>query len=398
MFGVKSRFICLLIACYVVLNSFSQESTWPQRVQLELDSLIQKELGEGMKSTQLGLYVYDLTTGNLIFDYGATQLLRPASTQKLITSIAALHYLGKDYELQTQILKTGEIKDGILYGDIYVKGGFDPAFGYPDMESLVQFLKWQQIDSLAGRICADLSFKDTLQWGSGWCWDDEMPILTPLLLEGKDEFMQAFISELQRQEIGCELEYWKEPAPDNALMIARVGRPIQEILNPSMKDSDNLYAEALFYQIAARSGKPYASGKDAARQIQDLIREMGYVPEQYKIADGSGVSLYNYLTPEIEVAFLQFAHQRKDIYSELFHSLPIGGVDGTLKNRMRKGNSLRNIRAKTGTVECVSTLEGYATAANGNLLAFCIMNQGVVRGAVGREFQNKVCEILCTAE
>ncbi len=54
-----------------------------------------------------------------------------------------------------------------------------------------------------------------------------------------------------------------------------------------------------------------------------------------------------------------------------------------------------NVRAKTGTVTGVSSLAGYLTAANGHLISFSIMNQGVPQASLGREFQNQVCIFLC---
>jgi D-alanyl-D-alanine carboxypeptidase/D-alanyl-D-alanine-endopeptidase (penicillin-binding protein 4) len=62
---------------------------------------------------------------------------------------------------------------------------------------------------------------------------------------------------------------------------------------------------------------------------------------------------------------------------------------------MTKGPAKGNVRAKTGTLTGISSLAGYCTAANGHELAFCIINQGVLRNAQGRTFQDKVCTALC---
>ena len=75
--------------------------------------------------------------------------------------------------------------------------------------------------------------------------------------------------------------------------------------------------------------------------------------------------------------------------------MPIAGVDGTLENRMRTGFARGNVKAKTGTVTGISSLAGYLTAANNHVLAFCIFNQGVLKSADGRAFQDKVCTALC---
>ena len=162
-----------------------------------------------------------------------------------------------------------------------------------------------------------------------------------------------------------------------------------------MKDSDNLYAESLFYQLAASGGNRPAEARHARQAISRLIRKVGLDPARYKIADGSGLSLYNYLTAELEVALLRYAYRNADIYIHLYPSLPIAGVDGTLKRRMRGGFASGNVHAKTGTLTCITSLAGYCTAANGHVLAFSIINQGVIHDSNGRSFQNRVCEAMC---
>ena len=163
-----------------------------------------------------------------------------------------------------------------------------------------------------------------------------------------------------------------------------------------MKDSNNLYAEAMFYQLAALSNKPFATAKDARLVVQRLITKLKKTPSQYKIADGSGLSLYNYVSAELQIEFLKYAYHNKNIYLHLVPSLPIAGVDGTLKDRMRNTSAHGNVMAKTGTLTGISSLAGYCTAPNGHILCFSIINQGVLNNNSGRIFQNKVCIELCT--
>jgi D-alanyl-D-alanine carboxypeptidase/D-alanyl-D-alanine-endopeptidase (penicillin-binding protein 4) len=73
----------------------------------------------------------------------------------------------------------------------------------------------------------------------------------------------------------------------------------------------------------------------------------------------------------------------------------MAGNDGTLEKRMRKTVAAGNVRAKTGTLTGIISLAGYCTAANGHPLAFAIINQGVLKGKDARDFQDKVCEVLC---
>ncbi len=66
-----------------------------------------------------------------------------------------------------------------------------------------------------------------------------------------------------------------------------------------------------------------------------------------------------------------------------------------MKHRMKSGAAYKNVFAKTGTVKGVCTLAGYAKAANGHNLAFVIMNQGVMNSSEARQWQDKVCNLIC---
>ena len=95
------------------------------------------------------------------------------------------------------------------------------------------------------------------------------------------------------------------------------------------------------------------------------------------------------------VRLLRYAYRNSEIYSSLYPALPIAGEDGTLSTRMKGEYTMGNVRAKTGTVTGISSLAGYCHSANDHLLAFCIINQGVMKNADGRDFQDKVCTALC---
>ena len=170
---------------------------------------------------------------------------------------------------------------------------------------------------------------------------------------------------------------------------------MDQILMRMMKKSDNLDAEAMFYQTAAAQGGRGATAKDGRTLTNRLISKLGFNSKDFYVADGSGLSLYNYVSPELEVAFLKYAYHNQELFNHLLPSMPVAGVDGTLENRMKKGFAHGNVKAKTGTVTGVSALAGYCTAANGHQLCFAIINMGIRKAAVGRTFQDRVCEVMC---
>ena len=367
---------------------------WPVNVQTRLDSLVKDTLFE---RTQLGLMVYDLSADSVLYSYGGKQALRPASTMKLLTSVAALDLLGSGYAFRTYLYYKGTISKGVLSGDVWLVGGMDPLFDERDMRIFAETIHRIGVDTIRGRIMQDLSFKEEQLLGEGWCWDDDNPQLTPLLISGKDEFASQFKDELMKCGVFVDapVSTGRLPKDKDVLLICSRSHALREVLEPMMKESDNLYAESMFYQIAASIGKRPAEAVHARQLIKQLLTKVGVTGVQYRIADGSGLSLYNYVTPELMIRLLRYAYLKRDVMAALYPSLPVAGVDGTLKKRMTKGFAYENVHAKTGTVSGVSSLAGYCRSANRHLLAFCIINQGVMKNADGRNFQDKVCEAMC---
>lgn len=368
------------------------EPAWPDNVAGRIDRLLGNEL---FNRSQVGLMVYDLTADSAIYCHNERQLLRPASTMKVVTAIAAIDRLGGSFQFKTTLSYTGAIEDGVLNGDVYLVGGFDPRFNSDDMGSFVDGIRRMGIDTIRGRIVADKSMKDADMLGEGWCWDDDNPVLSPLLISRRDVFVKRFVDRLRDEGVVVEADTVAGRQPGVAYEVGTRTHTIDQVLMPMMKESDNLCAEALFYQLGASTGAHPATARDARTVVRRLVEKVGLRPSDYRIADGSGLSLYNYVTAELEVMLLRYAYQNTNIYMHLLPSLPVAGEDGTLRRRMRGTFTSGNVKAKTGSVTAISSLAGYCTAANGHVLCFAIINQGIRRGSEGRAFQDRVCEALC---
>lgn len=379
----------------LVVDNTADALPWPQNIQARIDKLLTDDLFE---TTQVGIMVWDLDADSAIYRHNAKYRLRPASTQKMVTAVTALDYLGTNYKYRTELRYRGTVPDSTrtLHGDIYCVGGMDPMFSMTDLNAFVDSIRSFGIDTIAGNIYADVSFKDKDRLGDGWCWDDDNPVLTPLLLSRKDYFLERFRQRIKAAGIvltGTTAIH--TPPKGGTVLLCVKERHINDILRPMMKRSDNLYAETMFYQIANKQGGRYANAKMARQRIDATIRKAGISDRDSHSADGSGLSLYNYETPEIEVMLLRYAFANSDIYRLLYHSMPIAGVDGSLRKRMKGQATRNNVHAKTGTLNGVSALAGYCTAKNGHRLCFAIMNQGIRYNREGRNFQDKVCMALC---
>ena len=377
----------------LVIFGLSAVAMAQDSLRFRLDSLLEDPLFE---TSQVGLMVYDLTADSTLYTYNHRQMLRPASCMKLVTSITALDQLGPNYEYQTRLFYTGEIIGRTLVGNIYCVGGFDPMITQEDVITLASSIRQLGIDSIRGQIVADRSFKESLEYGEGWCWDDDNPYLFALTIGHKDNFTTTLAEEIARLGINLEkVELMQGRKPTQAKMIDVCCHSIKQVLQRMMKDSDNFYAESMFYQTAASTGHHPATAVDARNITKKLINRLGLDANRYRIADGSGLSLYNYVTVELLVKLLRHAWRTPSIAKALMPALPVAGVDGTLKSRMQNTRAQGNVRAKTGTLTGISSLAGYCTAPNGHELAFAIINQGILDKTTGKAFQDRVCQVLC---
>lgn len=365
---------------------------WPRNIQYRLDSLLRHPMFE---TSTVGLEVYDLTADSILYKVNEHQMLRPASTMKLLTAITAIDKLGGSYQFRTQLYYTGKVEDHTLTGDLYCVGGFDPRFNIDDMNAFVESIRCMGVDTIRGSIVADRSMKDADLLGEGWCWDDDNPPLSPLTIGRNTQFVDRFIRQLIDDGVVLDVRVSDGTLPDSAFHLCSRFHSIDQILLRMMKQSDNFYAEAMFYQLAAHQGHRPARAKDAAAIVKRLISKVGLGHRPYRIADGSGLSLYNYLSADLEVRLLRYAYRNSTVYLHLLPSLPVAGSDGTLRNRMRGSFAADNVKAKTGTLEGVSALAGYCTAANDHRLCFSIINQGVMHTSNARRFQDRVCNALC---
>lgn len=173
-----------------------------------------------------------------------------------------------------------------------------------------------------------------------------------------------------------------------------VSPPLSRILAIINKPSQNFYADMILKVIGANTGTvgSFASGETV---VKDLLTSAGANPAPFNMADGSGLSRRNYVTPQQVVSLLAYMKSRPHfpVYEA---SLPVMGEDGTLKGRMAGTAAAGNVKAKTGTIGNVRSLSGYLTAKNGHTLAFCmIANNFYVPTSQATEAQNRaVLELI----
>jgi D-alanyl-D-alanine carboxypeptidase/D-alanyl-D-alanine-endopeptidase (penicillin-binding protein 4) len=219
------------------------------------------------------------------------------------------------------------------------------------------------------------------------------------IVNSQDFFMHTFVERLRKRgvTVGRPYGYAEFVHDSTAVHIARTECSVQQVIDQIMKESDNLSAEALLCKLAIHStGRRKVSSDAGLAVIKEQIRKVGRDPAGFRIADGCGLSNYNYISPGLLVDFLRYAYSRTQVFRSLYRSLPVSGVDGTLRFRMQKGSAAyRKVNAKTGSFTGISTLAGYLKTNKGHDVAFAIMNQNAMSLTKANEFQDKVCEMLC---
>ncbi|HEX5724597.1 MAG TPA: D-alanyl-D-alanine carboxypeptidase/D-alanyl-D-alanine-endopeptidase, partial [Longimicrobiaceae bacterium] len=161
------------------------------------------------------------------------------------------------------------------------------------------------------------------------------------------------------------------PALSADTLFVHASPPLREVLAAFLKPSQNQYGEILLKTLG-RELRGTGSAAAGIAVVDSLARAWGLPPRRLAMADGSGLSRYNLVSPDFLAALL--AHMARSPRFEAFHAaLPVAGQDGTLAARMRGTPLAGNVHAKTGTLSGVRSLSGYLTTAAGERVLFSAM-------------------------
>ena len=164
--------------------------------------------------------------------------------------------------------------------------------------------------------------------------------------------------------------------------------PFSLIAAQTLKPSQNLYTELILRTLGKVTPPPATATTSVLAQtseelgleaVKSFLKTVGIRPEALSLDDGSGLSRNDMITADASVQLLTFMSKHR--YASVFRdALPIAGVDGTLRTRMRGTAAENNVRAKTGSLSSAASLGGYLTTAAGEKLAFSIMVNNYPRG------------------
>ena len=383
-------------------------------------------LADQRLGSHVGVQVTDAATGQSLFAQNAGDPAVPASTMKLVTSVAALAVRGPAYQMQTRAVA------GQNPGEVVLVGGGDPtlsvsgAGSYPDAARLDD-LAGQVRKALGGTAPTKVLVDSSLFTGPnlGPNWEPNVvdgfgytARITALMLDGGRTNPkqldnpsprtstpdiaagQAFAKLLglptsgvaaghapAHQDASAAPSAATAPAPGTQLGVVS-SPPLVRILEEMLRTSDNTVAEMVARQVALARNEP-ASFAGAGTAVLDQLTDLGVPTAGVRISDGSGLSLDDRVTPQLLSAILTLAARAdRPALHALFTGLPVAGYSGTLADRYRgpNGNPADGLlRAKTGTLTGINGLAGYVVDAKGRLLVFAVLADKVPTNALAAE-------------
>jgi serine-type D-Ala-D-Ala carboxypeptidase/endopeptidase (penicillin-binding protein 4) len=362
-----------------------------------------------------GALVYDVGNRAELFGLRSTVKRPPASVEKLWTTCALMNKLGPDARLHTTVLGSGSLRHGVWHGNLYLRGGGDPTFGDPTFNrvwlqgygptanQLVGQLRARGIRRVTGRVIGDESLFDRRRGG----------MLTNLLVDVPDFGGQlsaltydhgttaphydpaTFAARelaltMRASHIAVRASTRSGRAPGDGHLLALVSSPPLATMTRLMDvPSDDLFAELFTKQLGVlfgHGGTIAAGSRVIANTIADAY------DLHPTIVDGSGLSRNDRSSP-LEVVDLLRDVFKTRVGNVLSASLPVVGVEGTVKTIGLKTAAEGRCRAKTGTLDYVTNLAGYCHSRSGKTIAFALFVDGPDNGTAILEESKMIAAI-----
>jgi serine-type D-Ala-D-Ala carboxypeptidase/endopeptidase (penicillin-binding protein 4) len=321
-----------------------------------------------------GAIVFDPATDRVLFARKARRARILASNSKLFTTATALARFDADGRLETSAWSVDEVSDGISAG-LYLRGGGDPTLSTTGLAKLADRVRAAGVVSVQGPLRYDDSFLDR-QTGipQHGITAERVGTLSALTIDGGSPSnpartaAQRFLDALRREGITIGKSLTAGLVVPGFLRVAEFGSPtMADLIEDTNVPSDNFLAEMLLKDLGGEFGD---SGSTAAGI--SVVREFASRQEaSFNGENGSGLSRRNKASPASVVKLLETMlkvdedaapaaqleqEERRDAW---IRSLAVAGRSGTLARRMRGTAAQGRCRAKTGTLNGVSTLSGY---------------------------------------
>lgn len=347
----------------------------------------------------VGVVVADALTGEVLLDADGDTARLPASSLKVLTAAAALDALGAERTLTTSAVRG---RDGTVVlvggGDVLLGAGEGDPGAVRGRAGLAD-LAAEAAEALAGEGPVRVALDDTLFSGPAYAPDvtgadlryvmgvtalavdtglvDGVYVSDPAL-----DAARTFAAALVAAGVEVTGDVGRRAAPADAEVLAEVSSaPVAEVVRDMLKRSDNSTAEVLARLVAVERGvTPDLAGATSA--VRRGLEGLGVDVTGVRLADGSGLSASNRVPPAVLVDVMLTALET-DSLRGLLPALPVGGLDGTLDDRLT-GEAAGRVRAKTGTLISAISLTGTLVDTGGRLLVFSVESDGLETGTAGQ--------------
>lgn len=385
----------------------------------------------------------------------------PASLMKLVTTYAGLEILGPAYTWKTRLTSNAPLKNQVLQGPFYFKGGGDPNFKLENLWLMLRALRQQGIKKLNGPLVVDRSFFSSpvlipeitpfdenywrayhvnadaalvnLKASALQFWPDAHSVRVTLdppdsnihihtdveLSSGlcpsvwhsglQFTFTKADVIQIKGRYVddcgprtwyfnrldadtylkNLWLNIWQSlggtasknfdlmsgVTPHNSRVLYEAVSPaLSEVIRSINKLSNNVMAQQLFFTLHAQAHSIDKNAPDSADILKRWLNQKGLNTDEVVIENGSGLSRQQRLSAELLGRLLLDAY-RSPVMPEFVASLPIVGLDGTMKSRLNGMPIQGHAHIKTGSLEGVKAIAGYVFAASGKkYVVVSIMN------------------------
>ncbi len=419
----------------------------------------------GFQGGAQSMLVVDRASGAELFAKSPDRALAPASTQKVLTALAALDAFGAGYQFTTEVFAPAPPNADGVVASLAVRGA-DPAMTGEQWWRLANDLRALGIAEIAGDVALDDSLLDTERWHPSWQpvsarayhapigamsanYGAFRVIVIPGASVGARARVQidpplayfplssgvrtsrpgsgatltvertrdasavgervsvggaialgadrveiwrsvidptAYAAAVFRQQleaagirVGGKVWAGRAPAQD-VLLYAFEGLPLRTTADLLLKYSNNFIAETLLKHLGRLDTGAPGSWVNGAVALRARLGALGLPLDGIVLVDGSGLSRDNRVSARLLVGALRRADQAFEIGPDLLAGLPIAAEDGTLRKRAEGARGL--VRAKTGTLDGVTALAGWARTERGREVVFALISNGHRHGDV----------------
>jgi D-alanyl-D-alanine carboxypeptidase/D-alanyl-D-alanine-endopeptidase (penicillin-binding protein 4) len=303
----------------------------------DIDALLTLN-SKNLSSSKYGIGVYSLNQHKWYYQKNINNPLTPASTTKLYTSFLLLKLMGKSFQVATEVYHSGKIdSDGILTGNLYIKGKGDALFSTADLELLADKVRKSGIKKIIGNIYADPNFYDEKTERAIYSGDFETVQQTPPITALNIDRNAATIIVSAGNNAGSQPNVFVMPYSDSHIIInnAQIG----SIVVPKVKLKGKARAKRSKAIKKRKSRGEYESPNNIKSLTPDYDGLSGDFPTMMLLSAGNGIKISTKLTPDGKQQFIVNGRIRPNTTYSYQHLLynPSYTIAGAFKNRLKAG-------------------------------------------------------------